>query len=94
MATVVAMTTGNGQARLSVREHMLLEHFASRPPIDWYRREGMLRHLFGLPPTQVHAEFLALVDRPDAEAAYPVEVHRLRRLMAARRSARSSRRAS
>lgn len=88
------MTTGNGPLRpcgLTVREHMLLQHAEQRG--DWHTRAGTLRHVFGRPPVQVHAELLALIDRQDAEAAYPALVHRLRRLRADRRAARSGRRA-
>jgi hypothetical protein len=83
LSTVTAMA-------LTVREHMLLQHAELRG--DWFTREGRLRHVFGCSPTLVHAELLALIDRAEAEAAYPVLVHRLRRLRAARQAQRSQRR--
>jgi hypothetical protein len=76
---------------LTVREHMLLQHAELRG--SWWTREGTLRHIFGASPTHVHAELLALIDRQDAEAEYPVLVHRLRRMRDERRRARSVQRA-
>ena len=73
---------------MTIREHMLVRTFA-RLGGSWWQREGQLRHLFGGTPTHVHAEYLALLERGDVEAAYPVEVHRARRMVAARKAART-----
>ena len=45
----------------------------------------------GLTPTRYHQALMALIDNPEAEAADPLLVRRLRRLRDARRRQRSSR---
>src|SRR6478672_832572 len=61
----------------------------------WWRRAGAketaIRDLFGLPPTRYYQVLNALVDRPEALAADPLLVRRLRRLRSARQQKRSSR---
>ncbi len=60
---------------------------------QWWRRAGAkdtaIRTRFGLPPTRYYQVLNALVDRPEALAADPLVVGRLRRLRAARHRRRS-----
>ena len=77
---------------LTVREHMTLR-LASAPYRYPARREADALDLVGLRPTPFWALVNRLLDRPDALAAYPTEVHRLRRVRAARARHRSLRRA-
>jgi hypothetical protein len=62
---------------------------------QWWRRAGAketaIRDLFGVPPTRYYQALNALVDRPEALAADPLLVRRLRRLRSARQQKRSSR---
>lgn len=62
---------------------------------QWWRRAGAketaIRDLFGVPPTRYYQVLNALVDRPEALAADPLLVRRLRRLRSARQQKRSSR---
>ena len=55
---------------------------------QWWRRAGAketaIRDRFGVPPTRYYQVLNALVDRPEALAADPLLVRRLRRLRAAR----------
>jgi hypothetical protein len=59
----------------------------------WWRRAGAkdtaIRTRFGLPPTRYYQVLNALVDRPEALAADPLVVGRLRRVRAARHRRRS-----
>ena len=70
-------------AGLSRREHEMLAFER-----QWWRRAGAketaIRDRFGVPPTRYYQVLNALVDRPDALAADPLLVRRLRRLRAAR----------
>lgn len=73
---------------LSVRDHMTLAAEAQR----WRHaglKEAWVREHTGRSLTLHHAAVNALLDRPDAEAAYPALVRRLRRLRDARRAART-----
>jgi hypothetical protein len=58
----------------------------------WWRRAGAkdtaIRDRFGVPPTRYYQVLNALVDRPDALAADPLLVRRLRRVRSARRGPR------
>lgn len=76
-------------SELSRREHEML--LFER---HWWRRAGAketaIRDRFGLPPTRYYQALNALVDRPDALAADPLLVRRLRRVRSARRRQRSS----
>ena len=75
---------------LSRREHEMLTFER-----HWWRRPGAketaIRDRFGVTPTRYYQVLNALVDRPDALAADPVLVRRLRRLRLARQRTRSSR---
>lgn len=68
---------------LSRREHEMLV-FERK----WWRRPGAketaIRNRFGVAPTRYYQVLNALVDRPDALAADPLLVRRLRRLRLAR----------
>ena len=68
---------------LSRREHEMLTFER-----HWWRRAGAketaIRDRFGVPPTRYYQVLNALVDRPDALAADPLLVRRLRRVRAAR----------
>ena len=70
-------------ASLSRREHEMLTFER-----HWWRRAGAketaIRDRFGVPPTRYYQVLNALVDRPDALAADPLLVRRLRRVRSAR----------
>ena len=74
---------------LSRREHEMLTFER-----QWWRQAGAketaIRDRFGVPPTRYYQVLNALVDRPDALAADPLLVRRLRRLRRARARTRSS----
>jgi hypothetical protein len=74
---------------LSRREHEMLTFER-----QWWRQAGAketaIRDRFGVPPTRYYQVLNALVDRPDALAADPLLVRRLRRLRHARQRTRSS----
>jgi hypothetical protein len=76
-------------AGLSRREHEMLTFER-----QWWRRPGAketaIRDRFGVTPTRYYQVLNALVDRPDALAADPLLVRRLRRLRLARQRTRSS----
>jgi hypothetical protein len=74
---------------LSRREHEMLTFER-----QWWRRPGAketaIRNQFGVTPTRYYQVLNALVDRPDALAADPLLVRRLRRLRAARQRQRTA----
>jgi len=74
---------------LSRREHEMLTFER-----QWWRQAGAketaIRDQFGMPPTRYYQVLNALVDRPDALAADPLLVRRLRRVRTARQRTRSS----
>jgi hypothetical protein len=74
-------------AGLSRREHEMLTFER-----QWWRsagaKETAIRERFGVTPTRYYQVLNALVDRPDALAADPLLVRRLRRLRSARRRGR------
>ena len=76
-------------AGLSRREHDMLAFER-----QWWRaagaKETAIRERFGVAPTRYYQALNALVDRPEALAADPVLVRRLRRLRSARRRGRTS----
>jgi hypothetical protein len=78
-----------GPLGLSRREHEMLTFER-----QWWRQAGAketaIRDRFGVPPTRYYQVLNALVDRPDALAADPLLVRRLRRLRRARARTRSS----
>jgi hypothetical protein len=84
---VSVQVSGTG---LSRRDHEML-----RFEQLWWRRAGAketaIRDLFGVPPTRYYQVLNALVDRPEALAADPLLVRRLRRLRSTRQQKRSSR---
>ncbi|MGY1615112.1 DUF3263 domain-containing protein [Geodermatophilus sp. SYSU D00691] len=73
---------------LTRREHDMLAFER-----QWWRaagaKETAIREQFGVTPTRYYQALNALVDRPDALAADPLLVRRLRRLRSARRRGRS-----
>lgn len=78
---------------LSVRDHMTLRTAA----LQWGsagRKESHVYEVFGESIACFHHRLNLLIDTPEAEAAYPSLVHRLRRLRDQRRMARSSSRLS
>jgi hypothetical protein len=74
---------------LSRREHEMLTFER-----HWWRHAGAketaIRDRFGVPPTRYYQVLNALVDRPDALAADPLLVRRLRRLRRSRQRTSSS----
>jgi hypothetical protein len=88
-------TEGSGEtgvpseAGLTRRDHEMLafeQHWWRRPGA----KETAIRDRFGVSPTRYYQVLNALVDRPDALAADPLLVRRLRRLRSARQRTRSS----
>jgi hypothetical protein len=77
------------QSGLTRREHDMLAFER-----QWWRRAGAkdtaIRARFDLPPTRYYQVLNALVDRPDALAADPLVIGRLRRVRAGRHARRSS----
>ena len=86
LAAASAQVTPGGLTR---REHEMLAFER-----HWWRQAGAketaIRDRFGVPPTRYYQVLNALVDRPDALAADPLLVRRLRRLRRARARTRSS----
>lgn len=78
---------------LTVREHMALEVAGRRYRYPGARTAETLEVL-GYTETRFAQVVTALLERPDAEAAYPQLVHRLRRLRDVRRAARRGRHAA
>ncbi|WP_040792866.1 DUF3263 domain-containing protein [Nocardia paucivorans] len=76
---------------LSRREHDILAFER-----QWWKyagaKEEAIRELFGMSPTRYYQVLNALVDRPEALAADPMLVKRLRRLRSSRQKARAARR--
>lgn len=75
---------------LTVREHMTLK-IAGRPYRDRALYVAPARVELGYSEPRFWAVVGALLERPEAEAAYPQLVHRLRRVRDAGREARSRR---
>jgi len=76
-------------AGLSARDRALLD-FEKRPWPSTGAKEQAIRERFDLSASRYFQDLNALLDRPEALAADPVLVNRLRRLRTARRQARSS----
>lgn len=80
-----------GPDGLSRREHDILSFER-----QWWKyagaKEEAIKELFGLSATRYYQVLNALVDRPEALAADPMLVKRLRRLRASRQKARAARR--
>lgn len=75
---------------LSVKDQMTLDFER-----QWWKysgaKEAAVRDLFSESPTRYYQRLNVLIDRPEAEAADPMLVRRLRRIRAARQTARSAR---
>ncbi|WP_433627618.1 DUF3263 domain-containing protein [Nocardia sp. CA-120079] len=88
--TAAQQVDGDG-AGLSRREHDILAFER-----QWWKyagaKEEAIRELFGMSPTRYYQVLNAVVDRPEALAADPMLVKRLRRLRASRQKARAARR--
>jgi len=80
-----------GADGLTRREHDVLAFER-----QWWKyagaKEEAIKELFGLSATRYYQVLNALVDRPEALAADPMLVKRLRRLRASRQKARAARR--
>ncbi|MFD3812871.1 DUF3263 domain-containing protein [Rhodococcus sp. NPDC058639] len=80
-----------GDDGLSRRDHDILAFER-----QWWKyagaKEEAIKELFGLSATRYYQVLNALVDRPEALAADPMLVKRLRRLRASRQKARAARR--
>ena len=76
---------------LAVRDREILEFERA-----WWKyagaKEQAVREQFGMSATRYYQVLNALIDRPEALAADPLLVRRLRRLRAARQRQRSARR--
>jgi len=76
---------------LSERDRALLDL-----ETGWWRHAGdketAIAETLGCRIADYYAELNRLIDRPEAEAAYPLVVRRLRRLRERRRTERSARR--
>ncbi|MGY4100151.1 DUF3263 domain-containing protein [Nocardia sp. R16R-3T] len=88
--TAAEQVDGDGDG-LSRREHDILAFER-----QWWKyagaKEEAIRELFGMSPTRYYQVLNAVVDRPEALAADPMLVKRLRRLRASRQKARAARR--
>ncbi|MEV6137242.1 DUF3263 domain-containing protein [Nocardia sp. NPDC051990] len=88
--TAALQVDGAGDG-LSRREHDILAFER-----QWWKyagaKEGAIRELFGMSPTRYYQVLNTVVDRPEALAADPMLVKRLRRLRASRQKARAARR--
>ncbi|MFI6364664.1 DUF3263 domain-containing protein [Nocardia sp. NPDC050630] len=88
--TAAPQVEGDGDG-LSRREHDILAFER-----QWWKyagaKEEAIRELFGMSPTRYYQVLNAVVDRPEALAADPMLVKRLRRLRASRQKARAARR--
>ncbi|GAB2637870.1 DUF3263 domain-containing protein [Prescottella soli] len=80
-----------GQDGLTRREHDILSFER-----QWWKyagaKEEAIKELFAMSATRYYQVLNALVDRPEALAADPMLVKRLRRLRASRQKARAARR--
>ena len=87
----VASTTAPAARELTEREQAILGFER-----QWWKYAGAneqaIRELFDMSATRYYQVLNALIDRPEALAADPMLVKRLRRLRAARQRARSARR--
>ena len=91
------LAEGSGEATVQVQPTGLTrrEHDMLTFERHWWRQAGAketaIRDRFGVTPTRYYQVLNALVDRPDALAADPLLVRRLRRLRTARQRQRSVR---
>ncbi len=76
---IIAASAAGGLNALSEQELAILEFER-----QWWRhpgsKEGAIRELFSLTSPRYYQLLNALLDRPEAEVAYPALVRRLRRL--------------
>lgn len=76
-------STGQADSGLSAQELAILEFER-----QWWRypgsKEGAIRELFSMSSPRYYQLLNALLDRPEAEIAYPTLVRRLRRLRSSR----------
>ena len=90
-ADVTASRPDAAPQRLSERDQRILEFER-----QWWRyagpKEQAIRDEFDMSATRYYQVLNALVDRPEALAADPMLVKRLRRLRASRQKARAARR--
>jgi hypothetical protein len=90
--------TGGCAARLPFRGVTLSDRERALLDLEtgWWRHAGdketAIAETLGCPVGDYYAELNRLIDRPEAEEAYPLVVRRLRRLRTRRRSERSARR--
>ncbi len=91
MDAVRAVEPGPTGEQLSERDRAILEFER-----QWWKyagaKEQAVRELFDMSATRYYQVLNALIDTPDALAADPMLVKRLRRLRASRQRARSARR--
>ncbi|MET8797860.1 DUF3263 domain-containing protein [Nocardia sp. NPDC004568] len=82
--------TQDPESGLSRREHEILAFER-----QWWKyagaKEEAIRELFALSPTRYYQVLNTLIDRPEALAADPMLVKRLRRLRASRQKSRAAR---
>jgi len=86
-----SLETPTGADALSERDRDILEFER-----QWWKyagaKEEAIKELFSMSATRYYQVLNALVDRPEALAADPMLVKRLRRLRASRQKARAARR--
>jgi hypothetical protein len=92
MDSATARTEQSGDdSALTRREHDILAFER-----QWWKyagsKEDAIKELFSMSATRYYQVLNALVDRPEALAADPMLVKRLRRLRASRQKARAARR--
>jgi len=90
-AATSALAGQTGESALSDRDREILEFER-----QWWKyagaKETAVREQFDMSATRYYQVLNALIDRPEALAADPLLVRRLRRLRAARQRQRSARR--
>lgn len=88
---VTAAPESAPEGGLTEREREILEF-----ETGWWRfggaKEAAISEAFGMNATRYYQVLNALIDRPEALAAQPLLVKRLRRMRASRQQARSARR--
>lgn len=86
-----AAVVEDGDDGLTRREHEILGFER-----QWWKyagqKEEAIKELFSMSPSRYYQVLNALIDRPEAVAADPMLVKRLRRLRASRQKARAARR--
>ena len=90
-AQVAGSAGGDDAHELSTRDREILAFER-----QWWKyagaKEQAVRELFDMSPTRYYQVLNALIDKPEALAAEPLLIKRLRRLRASRQRARSARR--